>query len=248
MTRLPRYVIPGHPQHIIQRGNNRQAIFAAGTDYRFFRDALIAAAHKHGLRIHAYVWMTNHIHLLATPEQEDSMGKVFQSVGRRYVQYFNHTHQRSGTLWEGRYRATVIDSEQYLLTVMRYIELNPVRAGMVTHPRDYPWSSYAYNASGERNRNTDWLAPHDEYMRLGGDAVERQRAYRQLFRAAASEDELKSIRECTHKGWALGDEGFRGRIERASGRQAASKGVGRPRQGAVEAGAVEEGRPRRGKE
>ena len=141
MARLPRYAIPGQPQHVIQRGNNRQAIFASDSDYQFFRDALIEASGKYGLAIHAYVWMTNHIHLLATPTHENSIGKVFQSVGRKYVQYFNFTYKRSGTLWEGRYRATVVDSEQYLLTLMRYIELNPVRpfpdavrAGMRTLP------------------------------------------------------------------------------------------------------------------
>jgi putative transposase len=116
MARLPRYVIPGQPQHPIQRGNNRQVIFATDADYQFFRDALVEAASEHDLAVHAYVWMTNHIHLLTTPGREDSISKVFQSVGRRYVQYFNHTYKRSGTLWEGRYRATVVDSEQYLLT------------------------------------------------------------------------------------------------------------------------------------
>lgn len=119
MARLPRYIIPGQPQHIIQRGNNRQPIFAAAADYAFFRDVLVEAASKHQLAIHAYAWMTNHIHLLATPGVSDSISKVFQSTGRRYVQYFNHVYQRSGTLWEGRYRATVVDSEQYLLTLMR---------------------------------------------------------------------------------------------------------------------------------
>ena len=118
MARLPRYMIPGQPQHIIQRGNNRQAIFACDEDYRFFGDALVEASAKHDLAIHAYVWMTNHVHLLATPGAQDSISKVFQSVGRKYVQYFNFNYKRSGTLWEGRYRATVVDSERYLLTVM----------------------------------------------------------------------------------------------------------------------------------
>ena len=150
MARLPRYVIPGQPQHIIQRGNNRQVIFAAEGDYQFFRDAMIEAAGRFGLAIHAYVWMTNHIHLLATPTHTDSISKTFQSVGGKYVKYFNHTYRRSGTLWEGRYRATVVDSERFLLSVMRYIELNPVRAGMVGHPRDYPWSSHRRYAYGEK--------------------------------------------------------------------------------------------------
>ncbi|MFZ3041424.1 MAG: transposase [Thiobacillus sp.] len=229
MARLPRYVIPGQPQHIIQRGNNRQAIFAAEADYQFFRDALVEASLKHSLAIHAYVWMTNHIHLLATPEFDDSISKVFQSVGRKYVQYFNFTYKRSGTLWEGRYRATVVDSEQYLLILMRYIEMNPVRAGMVAHPRDYPWSSCGFNVQGEVGPNADWLTPHKEYMRLGRSAAERQSAYRQLFRAAVSGNDVKAIRECTHKGWALGGERFRAEIEALGMRQAASKGVGRPR-------------------
>ena len=231
MARLPRYVIPGQPQHIIQRGNNRQVIFAAETDYQFFRDALVEAAIKHGLQIHAYVWMTNHIHLLATPLFENSISKVFQSVGRKYVQYFNYTYKRSGTLWEGRYRATVVDSEQYLLKVMRYIELNPVRANMTQHPVDYPWSSYAYNAQGATGLNLDWLQPHIEYLRLGRDATERQVAYQDLFRAEIESADLKQIRDCTHKGWALGGAKFQETIELISQRQATSKGLGRPKNG-----------------
>ncbi|MCA1806592.1 MAG: transposase, partial [Actinobacteria bacterium] len=131
MARLPRYFVPGQPLHIIQRGNNREPIFASDDDYRFYLDCLIDAADQHGLAVHAYVLMTNHVHLLATPDTDTSVGKTLQSVGRRYVQYFNHTNQRTGTLWEGRYKATLIDSEAYLLTCMRYIELNPARAGMV---------------------------------------------------------------------------------------------------------------------
>jgi putative transposase len=233
MARLPRYIIPGQPQHIIQRGNNRQAIFAAEEDYQFFRDALIDASVKCDLAIHAYVWMTNHIHLLATPGAQDSISKVFQSVGRKYVQYFNFNYKRSGTLWEGRYRATVVDSERYLLTVMRYIELNPVRANMVAHPRDYPWSSsYAHNAGvngGATGKSMDWLVPQREYQRLGRTIQERQEAYRQLFKAAVPKDDLKAIRDSTHKGWALGSERFVKKIEALGQRRAASKGVGRPK-------------------
>ena len=229
MARLPRYVIPGQPQHIIQRGNNRQPIFAADVDYQFFRDALVEAAAKHGLEIHAYVWMTNHIHLLATPKYNDSISKVFQSVGRRYVQYFNFTYKRSGTLWEGRYRATVVDSEHYLLTLMRYIELNPVRAGMVATPQGYPWSSYRRNALGEGGPSADWLSSHEEYMRLGLDNLARQEAYRALFVSAIDQGDLAAIRDCTHKGWALGSERFRDAIEALGQRRAKSKGVGRPR-------------------
>ncbi len=229
MARLPRYIIPGQPQHIIQRGNNKQPIFASDEDYQVFRDALMDAAAKHNLAVHAYVWMPNHIHLLATPGAEDSISKVFQSVGRRYVQYFNVNYKRSGTLWEGRYRATVVDSERYLLTVMRYIELNPVRATMVAHPRDYPWSSYAYNAGGERGENVKWLVAQRVYRRLGNTTEERQDAYRQLFKAAVSKDDLAAIRDCTHKGWVLGSERFTKKIEGLTQRRSVSKGVGRPK-------------------
>jgi putative transposase len=229
MARLPRYVIPNQPQHIIQRGNNRQVIFAADADYQFFRDAIVDAASKHGLKVHAYVWMTNHIHLLATPKFEDSISKVFQSVGRKYVQYFNFTYKRSGTLWEGRYRATVVDTEQYLLKLMRYIELNPLRANMVGHPASYPWSSYARNAEGRLGLNFDWLVPHEEYSKLGKNEAERLAAYQGLFKVALAEEDLKQIRESTHKGWALGSQRFIEEIEVLSRRQATSKGVGRPK-------------------
>jgi putative transposase len=229
MARLPRYVIPGQPQHIIQRGNNRQAIFAADADYAFFRDALVEAAKKHGLAIHAYVWMTNHVHLLATPERGPAISQVFQSVGRRYVRYFNVTYRRTGTLWEGRYRATVVDSERYLLTLMRYIELNPVRAGLVSDPGDYPWSSYRRHAFGESGPNAGWLSAHREYRRLGRNGEARQNAYRDLFRTAMSGGDLTDIRDATHKGWALGGEQFRERVEALGQRRAASKGVGRPK-------------------
>jgi putative transposase len=229
MARLPRYVLPGQPQHIIQRGNNRQVVFASEEDFQCFRDAMVSAAEQHGLAVHAYVWMGNHIHLLATPEHEQSIGRVFQSVGRKYVQYFNHKNQRTGTLWEGRYRATVVDSEAYLLTVMRYIELNPVRAGMVAHPRDYPWSSYARNAYAATGENSDWIKPHPQYLKIARSAAERLSAYRSLFKAAISKQDLAQIRDCTHKGWALGGEKFKAEIETRAQRPASSKGVGRPK-------------------
>ena len=229
MARLPRYVIPGQPQHIIQRGNNRQAIFAAEADYQFFQDAMVEAAGRFGLAIHAYVWMTNHIHLLATPTDPDSISKTFQSAGRKYVQYFNYTYGRSGTLWEGRYRATVVDSEHYLLSIMRYIELNPVRAGMVPHPRDYPWSSHRRYAYGDSGANLNWLIEPDQYLHLERTVEARQQAYRDLFKSGIDPDELAAIRDSAHKGWALGDERFREMIERLGDRRAAPAQRGRPR-------------------
>lgn len=225
MARLPRFFVKDQALHVIQRGNNRDRVFAAEPDYLFYLDCLERAASEHGLAIHAYVLMTNHVHLLATPSAESSLPKTLQSVGRRYVQYFNYANRRSGTLWEGRYRATLIDSERYLLTCMRYIELNPVRAGMVEHPADYAWSSYRGNASGAPDA---LLSPHELYRRLGRARQERQSAYRQLFRGQLSQTEVDAIREATNKAWALGSDRFRARIEALSGRRAAPLPTGRP--------------------
>ena len=179
MARLPRFIIPDQPQHIIVRGNNREPIFLADTDYYFYLEILKNACEKHNCDLHAYVLMTNHVHLLITPHTEHGLSKVMQMIGRYYVQHFNYTYQRTGTLWEGRYKATLIDSEQYLLTCYRYIELNPVRAkGLVEAPEDYIWSSYRYNTMGKGSRI---VTPHDEYLKLGQSDEERQAAYRELF-------------------------------------------------------------------
>ena len=198
MARLPRYFVKGQPQHIIQRGNNRELIFVHDDDYQFYLECLQSAIKKNKLWVHAYVLMTNHVHILANPETETSISKTLQSVGRRYVQYFNYTYKRTGTLWEGRYKATVIDSDQYLLTCMRYIELNPVRAGMVEQPSAYPWSSYAANAEGISNK---LITSHEVYKQLGANELERQSAYRQLFRLAIGKSDIDALREATNKGW-----------------------------------------------
>ena len=172
MARLPRFVIPDQPQHVIVRGNNRTEIFCAEADYKFYLEKLQLACDKHGCKLHAYVLMTNHLHLLITPQEEQGIGKAMQMLGRYYVQYYNYTYQRTGTLWEGRYKATLIDTETYLLTCMRYIELNPVRAGTknqwgqtrligefasaILHPtgknRGGPWLAYP-DSSSPTSRN-----------------------------------------------------------------------------------------------
>lgn len=226
MARLPRYVVPGQPQHVIQRGNNREPIFADEADYRFYLECLLEAAQREALALHAYVLMTNHVHLLATPDTETSLSRVLQSVGRRYVQYFNRTYDRTGTLWEGRYKATLIDSERYLLTCMRYIELNPVRAGMVDHPGDYPWSSYPANARGKVQ---SLVTPHSLYRGLARTDNARQAAYCRLFRAHLNQSEIEAIREATNKAWVLGNDRFRDKIETLSGRRTAPLPRGRPR-------------------
>jgi putative transposase len=222
-------VLPGQPQHVIQRGNNREAIFRAEADYRFYLKKLHAAAEKHRCEVHAYVLMTNHVHLLVTPHTEDGIGKVMQALGRHYVQYYNYRYQRTGTLWEGRYKATLIDTERYLLTCMRYIELNPVRAGMVAHPSNYPWSSHRHMALGQADA---LLTAHDLYRRLGRTRKEQQAAYRQLFKARIAQTTLEEIRDATNKAWVLGDDRFKHHVETQLQRRVAPKVRGGDRKSA----------------
>jgi putative transposase len=229
MARLPRFVIPGQPQHVIVRGNNRSDIFRTDADYQFYLEKLHLACEKHECKIHAYVLMTNHVHLLITPQTEDGLSKLMQMLGRYYVQYYNYTYQRTGTLWEGRYKSTLIDSEAYLLTCMRYIELNPVRAGMVAHPSEYPWSSYHCNALGLTD---DLVVPHIEFMRLGLTRDARQAEYRQLFKHHISEISLNEIRDATNKSWVLGSDRFKQRIYKKLGRQVEPSAKGGDRKSA----------------
>lgn len=226
MARLPRYFIKGIPLHIILRGNNREPIFGNDEDRQFFKEVLLDAAKRYDLSVHAYVFMSNHVHLLASPGKEDSVPKVMQSIGRRYVQYFNFHYQRTGTLWEGRYRATVVDAENYLFECMRYIELNPVRAGMARHPREYAWSSYRANAQGKADV---LVIPHGLYRRLARDEDERHAAYRELVKVPMDVELLAEIRECTNKGWALGSRRFQSKIERLTERRTAPLPKGRPK-------------------
>jgi putative transposase len=213
------------PQHVIQRGNNRSVIFLAHADYRFFRDCLREACDLHGCKVHAYVFMSNHVHLLMTPTTASGIGDVMQDVGRRYVRRFNDTHQRTGTLWEGRYKATLVETEQYLLACYRYIELNPVRAGLVKDPRDYRWSSYRANGMGVRD---PIVASHQRYEALGVDAPARLRAYRELFADALPAATLEVIRDSTNHGWALGSKRFRDDIAATLSRRTQPAPQGRP--------------------
>ncbi|MGV6817920.1 MAG: transposase [Thiotrichales bacterium] len=223
MARQPRFTLLGHPQHIIVRGNNQEDIFYYEEDYQFYLDKLKQACLKHQCDVHAYVLMTNHVHLLITPNKENSIAKAMQMVGRYYVQYFNYSYGRTGTLWEGRYKSTLIDSERYALTCYRYIELNPVRAGMVAHPSDYPWSSYHFNALGQADA---LVTPHKLYTALGRAKTDRQRAYRALFRARIPQQTIDEIRENTNKSWVLGSDRFKSRIEKKLNRPASPRARG----------------------
>ena len=210
MARLPRIVIPGHPLHVIQRGNNRQATFYAEENYQKYLETLNEAAKANNCLIHAYVLMTNHMHLLVTPLQQNSLSLTMQAVGRKYVRYINGVYRRTGTLWEGRYKSAIIDSERYLLTCSRYIELNPVRANMVSGPGEYRWSSYRANALGHNNI---FLTPHRCYLELGVSEKERQEAYSSLFRSRIDENAISLIRDGTQQGTVIGGSQFQEEIQ-----------------------------------
>jgi putative transposase len=215
MARMPRIVVPGQALHIIQRGNNRQPVFFRREDYPIYLEALQQAAVSHGCAVHAYVLMTNHVHLLLTPELTEGPSRMMQAVGRAYVHYVNRHYRRTGTLWEGRFKSALINSERYLLTCSRYIELNPVRAEMVNHPGAYRWSSYRCNALGRQN---GIITPHPLYEQLGSDAGMQQSVYRGLFAGHIDEADLHSIRKGTETGAVIGNRRFREEVEATIGR------------------------------
>ena len=226
MPRRARLSLPGIPWHIIQRGNNRSVCFFAEEDYRFYSHHLQELALRFGCAVHAYVLMTNHVHLLLTPEREESAALLMKHLGQRYVQYVNRAHRRSGTLWEGRYRSCLTQTEDYVLACYRYIELNPVRSGMVNQPRDYRWSSYHANALGKAD---GLITPHEQYMRIARTDAARREAYRELFKAHLDAEVVEEIRQSTNGNFALGNERFKKQIEKALGRRARRGVSGRPR-------------------
>ncbi|MCF6319091.1 MAG: transposase [Proteobacteria bacterium] len=217
MARLPRLNLPNIPQHVVQRGNNRQVCFFNETDYAVYLDKLKEYSQKLKVAVHSYVLMTNHVHLLMTPSNEKGVSLLMQSLGRYYVRYVNDTYNRSGTLWEGRYKSTLVDSDNYFLIVSRYIELNPVRACMVKYPFEYPWSSFRKNALGVPIK---LITPHYCYLSLGSNNDERQQAYKALFESQIPDYTIKEIRDSLNKAWVLGDNRFIQQIEKQSGRRA----------------------------
>lgn len=225
MARLPRLVVPGQPHHVIQRGNDRQLIFREPADYGIFLDWLGQAARQFKVAIHAYVLMPNHLHLLASPADQAGLGRMMQWVGRHYVPYFNHKYDRIGTLWQGRYKATVIDSERYFLVCSRYIELNPVRAGMLVDPAQYRWSSCQHHIGGAPD---PLVTDHALYWALGNTPFARERAYRDLIGEALTAEDIAALSEATHKGWALGSERFTAALERQTERRVRPAKRGRP--------------------
>jgi len=225
MARLPRLSVPGYPHHVIQRGNNRQAIFVTPADYRLLLDLLEENARKFEVAVHAYVLMGNHFHLLATPATQEGVPRMMQAIGRRYVRYFNHAHARSGTLWEGRYKSTLIESERYLLACMVYIDLNPVRAGLVVQARDYPWSSHGHYIGVRPDR---LITPHPLYWELGNTPFAREAAYTSLVQAGLSTTQLEALTQSALRGWALGEAEFVAELQKKTDRRVSKGAAGRP--------------------
>ena len=225
MARLPRLTLPGYPHHIIQRGNNRQMIFADTQDFATMMALLAENAHKFAVAVHAYVLMDNHFHLLATPATAEALPLMMQAVGRSYVRYFNQRHARSGTLWEGRYRSTLIETDRYLLACMVYIDLNPVRAGMVGETLDWPWSSHAHYLG---LRSDGLVTPHAMYWALGNTPFAREAAYAELVQAGISGAEQSALTDATLRGWVLGGADFVADLQKKSPRRVSKAKPGRP--------------------
>lgn len=225
MARLPRLSVEGYPHHVIQRGNDRRAIFVDDADREKYLGALREVATAHQLSVHAYVLMPNHVHLLLTPSDERAISTAIQALGRRYVRWFNDRHARTGGLFEGRYRSAVVEADRYLMACMRYLELNPVRAALVSAPEMFEWSSYRHHAGLAAD---SIISDHILYWQLGNTPFDRQQRYRQLFEQAPDVGEIDLIRRSTHGGWALGTRDFAQRLLRNSARRPDRRSAGRP--------------------
>lgn len=225
MPRRKRMYLPGHAYHIVQRGNNRELCFVEHENYQFYmalwKDCII----RYGVAVHAYCLMTNHVHFLVTPEEPDSISRVMSVVGSRYAYYFNKIYKRTGTVWEGRHKSSLVHNECYFLTCSRYIELNPVAASMVSKPEQYRWSSYVVNAWGGKS----CLTPHAEYIKLGKDNESRRFAYRELFTSPIADHDVHLIERASDYCHPVGDDRFCQQIEEKYGICLGQSTRGRPR-------------------
>jgi len=226
LARQPRFTLAGYPHHVIQRGNNRQAVFVDDEDRRIWLELLHTHAQAQKVAVHGYVLMSNHVHLLLTPAEQDGIARLVQAVGRLYVRGFNRRHARSGTLWEGRYRSTLIESERYLLACMAYIDLNPVRAGLVAAPADYPWSSHVHYVG---LRNDSMLTPHALYWALGNTPFAREQAYARLVQGAQGSKAQSELGAAVHGRSVLGGESFIADLQKRTPQRLTPGRAGRPR-------------------
>jgi putative transposase len=226
MPRKPRFFLPDVPNHVVQRGRNRDPIFFESSDYYFYLDKLREALDKYDVSLHAYVLMTNHVHLLMSAPGEDAISHLMQFVGRHYVPYVNKKYGFSGSWWEGRFKSSLIDSERYLFACMQYIELNPIRAGIVSSPEAYLYSSYNANALAQPNL---LVTPHSEFVKLSENPLVRSQYYAELFQQAIAEDLLMDLRKGVSSGTPIGSELFKEQIESTLGRKVGQLHRGRPR-------------------
>ncbi len=225
MARLARVSVPGYPYHVIQRGNNRQRIFTSDADRETMRDLLAENATRFDVAIHAYVLMDNHFHLLLTPASADGLPKMMQAVGRKYVRYFNDLQHRTGTLWEGRYKSALVQTERYLMACMVYLDLNPVRAGLVARPQDYLWSSHAHYAG---IRNDRLITPHALFWEMGNTPFDRESRYRELVQQGVTEQQRRVLAQAVTNGWVVGDSRFVGQLQAQTARRLTRAHAGRP--------------------
>ncbi|WPL15347.1 Transposase [Thiorhodovibrio winogradskyi] len=226
MPRRSRLHIADYPHHIVQRGHNRAACFFAEEDDQTYRHWLGEALANTGAALHAYVLMTNHVHLLVTPKAAEDIPRLVMAIGRHYVQAINKTYRRTGTLWDSRYKSSLIQTDTYLLRCQRYIELNPVRADMVRDPGEYPWSSYRANGLGASD---PLLSPHSLCLELGDAPEARQAAYRELFRTGLDDAALAELRLAIQQSQPIGSERFLRQIEQMTGQRRDARPRGRPR-------------------
>jgi putative transposase len=225
MARLPRISFAGLPHHVIQRGHNGQSVFLRPADYQLMLDLLLEYARKFDVAVHAYALLPNHLHLLLTPQTVTALPEMLQAVGRRYVRYFNDQQSRNGTLWDGRYRCTVLQPELFLLPCMVHMDLNPVRAGLVTAASDYAWSSHGHYIG----RRVDGLvSPHAQFWGLGNTPFAREAAYADLIQAGTGQAQQQTLIDATLKGWALGDAAFVQALQKDTPRRLIKGQAGRP--------------------
>jgi putative transposase len=225
MARLPRLTVAGYPHHVIQRGNNRQDIVRSDADREFLLELVGESARQHQVALNGYVLMDNHFHLLLTPETVQGVPLMMQAVGRRYVRYFNDRYHRSGTLWEGRYKSTLVQTERYLLACMVYLDLNPVRAGLVADPKNHLWSSHRHYIGQASDRR---ITTPPVYWGLGNTPFAREAAYTDLVHSGQTAAEQGAITDATLHGWALGDAAFAAELQKRTLRRIARGRPGRP--------------------
>lgn len=231
MARLPRLAVPGYPHHVIQRGIDRQPIFRDASDHEVMRGLLAEQSRAAGVALHAYVFMGNHFHLLATPAEGDALARMMQGIGRRYVRHFNTRVGRRGTLWEGRYRCALLQPEASLLDCMAYIDLNPVRAGLVEAPADYPWSSHRH-CIGQASDKA--ISPHPVYWALGNTPFAREQAYAERVSKGLELEKVRALTDAALHGWAVGEEAFLASLQKQTPRRLRKGRPGRPRRLSVD--------------